>query len=219
MRFSLTVERAGKFQLELGSTVTPFEPYQGDTFSASFGQTVYGGVMDWNTGVLTVDKVMQTLDDTTTVGSVGNYTNTVGAVIVLDIGGETKNAAGTCSHVPRAYTQNDNPHFFISGAHLNLFLPKSALSSADAAGVKAYLAAQHAAGTPVQVCYKLATPTTIQLTPQQITALQGVNNIWSDAGETTVSGRKDIIWLTQNLAQRVAELEGLVAALTAAAAE
>lgn len=185
-------------------------PYQGDTFAADFGQTVYGGTLDWNTGVLTVDKVMQTLDDTTTVGSVGNYTNTVGAVIVLDIGGETKNAEGMCSHVPRAYTQNDTPHFFISSTQLNLFLPKSALNSADKAGVQAYLAAQYAAGTPVQVCYKLATPTTIQLTPQQIAALAGLNTIWSDAGKTTVSGRTDILWQTNDLVDRMLKVEDTV---------
>lgn len=42
-------------QLELGSTATAFEPYQGDTYAADFGQTVYGGTLDWNTGALTVE--------------------------------------------------------------------------------------------------------------------------------------------------------------------
>lgn len=38
----------------------------------------------------------------------------------------------------------------------------------------------------VEVCYKLATPTTIQLQPCPIDTLEGVNNIWADTGETTV---------------------------------
>ena len=32
-----------------------FAPYQGDTYAADFGQTVYGGTLDWLTGVLTVE--------------------------------------------------------------------------------------------------------------------------------------------------------------------
>ena len=32
-----------------------FAPYQGDTYAADFGHTVYGGTLDWLTGVLTVE--------------------------------------------------------------------------------------------------------------------------------------------------------------------
>lgn len=35
-----------------------------------------------------------------------------------------------------------------------------------------------------QVIYPLNTPNTIQLTPQQLKALQGVNTVWSDCGDT-----------------------------------
>ncbi len=41
-------------QLELGSTATSYEPYQGSTYTTSLGQTVYGGTLDMVTGVLTV---------------------------------------------------------------------------------------------------------------------------------------------------------------------
>lgn len=33
----------------------------------------------------------------------------------------------------------------------------------------------------IQLCYELATPQTIQLTPEQITAIKGSNTMWSDA--------------------------------------
>ena len=56
---------------------------------------------------------------------------------------------------------------------------------------KAYLSAQYAAGTPVQVCYKLNTPYTIQLTPQQIAALSGVNTLYTDANGVIVTGAED----------------------------
>ena len=37
----------------------------------------------------------------------------------------------------------------------------------------------------IQLCYELATPQTYQLTPQEISLLQGTNNVWSD-GDVTV---------------------------------
>ena len=46
-------------QLELGSTATAYEPYQGETYEVSFPSeagTVYGGTLDVTTGVLTVDR-------------------------------------------------------------------------------------------------------------------------------------------------------------------
>ena len=61
--------------------------------------------------------------------------------------------------------------------------------------------------TGAQVVYKLATPTTIQLTPQQITALSGTNTLYTDSGDTAVSGRADPVWLTQSLMERIAALE------------
>ena len=39
----------------------------------------------------------------------------------------------------------------------------------------------------VQLCYKLATPITYQLTPQQVTTLLDTNNIWAITGDVTVT--------------------------------
>lgn len=58
--------------------------------------------------------------------------------------------------------------------------------------LKSYLAAQYAAGTPVQIAYKLATPTPITATgAQPIPALAGCNTILTDADTVTVTGRAD----------------------------
>lgn len=40
--------------------------------------------------------------------------------------------------------------------------------------------------TGAEVCYKLATPLTIQLTPTQVKSLLGVNNIWADTGDVDI---------------------------------
>lgn len=43
-----------KPMLNIGSIAEPFELYNGEDFSVDFGKTIYGGKLDWNTGLLTV---------------------------------------------------------------------------------------------------------------------------------------------------------------------
>lgn len=72
---------------------------------------------------------------------------------------------------------------------------------------KAYLAAQHAAGTPVQVCYKLAEPVPFTATgAQPMPALAGLNTVLTDADSATVTGRADPI-------KRITDLEAAVASI------
>lgn len=73
---------------------------------------------------------------------------------------------------------------------------------------KSYLAAKYAAGTPVQVCYKLAEPVPFTATgAQPIPALAGANTVLSDADSATVTGRADPI-------KRITDLEDAVASQT-----
>lgn len=75
--------------------------------------------------------------------------------------------------------------------------------SSDAAAIaslKGWLAAQYAAGTPVQVAYKLATPIPFAATGGgAIKAMPGVNTILTDADALTVTGRTDPIHIIQQL--------------------
>lgn len=41
--------------------------------------------------------------------------------------------------------------------------------------------------TGAQVAYELATPITVQLTAQDVETLTGINNVWSDSGDVTVT--------------------------------
>lgn len=57
---------------------------------------------------------------------------------------------------------------------------------------KSYLAAQYAAGTPVTIAYKLASPTTFTATgAKTITAKSGVNTVFSDADSVKVKYSDD----------------------------
>lgn len=69
-------------------------------------------------------------------------------------------------------------------------------------------AAQYAAGTPVQIAYKLAEPVPFTVTgAQPISALSGVNTLLTDADSVTVTGRADPI-------KRITDLEDAVASMT-----
>ena len=208
-----TVNDSWAIQLELGSTATAYEPYQGDTYSADFSQTVYGGTLDWQTGVLTVDKAIKALTGTESVViNNSQYFNAPRFEIEMVVPGiittQAENINMICSHYEVAanpVNANDVNHSicaWMGGS--KVYLRDDAYSTVDE--YKAYLAAQYAAGTPVQVCYKLATPTTIQLTPQEIKQLQGVNTLYGD-GSISMTGRAD----------KALALEARIAALEAAA--
>lgn len=84
------------------------------------------------------------------------------------------------------------------------------ISSNEAAvrSLKGWLAAQYAAGTPVQIAYKLATPTPFTASGGgAIKALPGTNTILTDADTLTVTGREDPNHTISALASRVAALE------------
>lgn len=56
VRVPFTREDTSAEQLEYGTQATPYVPYQSHTATIAFGQTVYGGEVNFETGVMTVDK-------------------------------------------------------------------------------------------------------------------------------------------------------------------
>lgn len=73
----------------------------------------------------------------------------------------------------------------------------------DIASWKAYLAAQYAAGTPVQIAYKLAEPVPFTATgAQPIPALSGTNTLLTDADSVSVSGRADLIRIVRKMQEK-----------------
>lgn len=187
-----------KVQLELGSAATEYEPYQGNTYSADFGQTVYGGTLDWQTGVLTLDNAMVTLDGTNQKALfMGVNADAIQARLgdhLPDAINRAGNGCLICSHLIEQYgiySDFPYPHVFldVSGTpFIRAYFPITIAKTENE--LNAYLVSQYAAGTPVQVCYKLATPQTIQLTPQEIKQLQGMNTLYGD-GSISMTGRAD----------------------------
>lgn len=78
-----------------------------------------------------------------------------------------------------------------------------------------YLAAQYAAGTPVQVAYRLANPVPFTAAGgAAIPALPGTNTVQTDADSVTAAGRADPIQTIAKLSDRIAALEAAATNIT-----
>ena len=194
-----TVDTTVYLMLVPGTTPpTTYTPYQGDTLDLQLPGTVYGGSVDAVSGGGTSKWGFLTLDGTENWSVSGKFLadksdwyyvspKIPGAVNEGPLKGNE-----ICSHYPHADIVNNNAVkgcAIVWGA-IRVRWGDTIPDNAD--GWKSYLAAQAAAGTPVQVAYKLATPTPIQATgAQPIPALAGTNTILTDADSVTVTGRAD----------------------------
>lgn len=191
-----------KAQLEKSSYATEYAPYRGDSYAINFGQTVYGGRVDWNAGVLTVDRAMRTYDGSNYTWKPNNGSSD--KLFYLEPDGENTDIL-MCSHAP---VKSDVPRSEIGvwcdpayryTLHLNLG------TLTDISGFAALLAA-----SPVQIAYKLATPTTIQLTPTLIAALAGVNTVYGDGGALEGSYNKSLHAAFEELKNAILSMGGNV---------
>ena len=182
-------------QIEVGSTVTPYEQRTEQTVTIDLSGTRYGGSLDVKTGVLTITKRIVTCESTWTpkvIGTVGSYTRW------QFYSGETGASAadgtdnGRFSHgtYEVGYSTQKN-HAYVTDTGATVITLAGV--TATEAGVQAYVAAQTTAGTPLQIVYPLATPLSVQLTPaEMMQTILGQNNVWSNTGDTTVQYRADI---------------------------
>lgn len=193
-------------QVEKGSTPTTYAPYTGQTATLTLPRTIYGGTVDAVTGEgLGVWKLL-TLDGTEPWNAVGSGDTLYFQSTSISIGTRVLSRGDYCTTFPIASVSSSNTVQGVNGWKTSLYLRWSTF--ADVAALKSYLAAQYAAGTPVQVCYKLATPTPFTATgAQPIPALSGTNTVITDVDSVTVTGRADPI-------KRITDLEDAVASMT-----
>lgn len=170
--------------------------------------TIYGGEVDAVAGEGQETRKLVTLDGTEKwyTWGVNAYNSAVTGFYTYGINDyATTNTAGICSHL---YNENGDVwggrnsgigFSAIGQSHYFIFsVPTATLAdvsdnSAAIASLKSYLAAQYAAGTPVQVCYKLAEPVPFTATGGgEIKALRGTNTLLTDGDTLTVTGREDL---------------------------
>lgn len=184
-----------------------YEGYKGICKSIQLQrEEVYGGALSTITGIGTADWTVRTFASTETWNSWGvdNRTEGITGFYSYDVDdydyAYTSNAfsSHTISN-PDSWgggsigfgfaNENSEKYFFVSV--YNALLDNTESNEKAVESWKAYLAEQYAAGTPVQIAYKLAEPIPFQIEGEQILALKGINNILTDADTVTVTGRED----------------------------
>lgn len=172
----------------------------GGTNVLTLPETVYEGEVDAVSGEGQETWKMLTLDGTTNKFTQrdrfwGMQSNTAPGVV--------NGYATMCSHFPaNTFGGNQTGNYIFTRADImSRYFP-------DVNALNTYIAAQYAAGTPVQICYKLAEPVSFTATgAQPIPAIAGVNTVLTDADSATVTGRADPI-------KRITDLEDAVASQT-----
>lgn len=190
-----------------GATAGDFERYTGQTTALTLPRTIYGGTVDAVTGEGQEKWKLLTLDGTEPWNAIGSGDTLYFQSTSISIGTRVLSRDDYCTTFPIASVSSSNTVQGVNGWKTSLYLRWSTF--ADVAALKSYLAAQYAAGTPVQVCYKLTEPVPFTATgaPQPIPALSGVNTVITDADSVTVTGRADPI-------KRIIDLEDAVASMT-----
>lgn len=208
------------FGIYAGTTApTTYTPYIGQTNTLTLPETVYGGEVDAVSGEGQDTWKLVILNGTESWNTWGlNAQNpAITGFYTYDIKDyDAKNAKGICSHLETPNQdvwggRNAGIGFATVGSsrYFMFSMMTSSLPDISAghevASLKAYLAAQNDAGTPVQIAYKLAEPIPFTATgAQPLPALAGVNTVLTDADSATVTGRADPIKRTTDLEDAVA---------------
>lgn len=167
-----------KVQIELGNQASEFEAYNGNTYTFTFGQTVYGGHFD-NKGNLVVTHSVLDL------GSVNWQYNSSLNVFAYNLSDMPLNTTLLCEQYE--YTDVSrveniaNNQIWNRGYALtphNILIKDTRYT--DPTTFKT-------AVSGVKLVYELATPITLSITSQDIPTLLGENNIFSNCGDVEVN--------------------------------
>lgn len=179
-----------------------------DTFEIALGQTAYGGTLDVTSGVLTIDRVSVNLgtlswthrsDIATGVFASGSLT---GRKISADVSPICE-AYGYEGYVTGADQMANKPngsmcfYYLPNTTNPIIYIKDTSYSNADTFKT---------AVNGVYLCYELATPTTVQLTPTQIALLHGDNVLTTDADNIDVEYPADIaLYIAKKIAEGISQ--------------
>lgn len=196
---------------------TTYSSYTGQTNTLTLPHAIYGGTVDAVTGEGQETWKLVTLDGTenwknrATVDTIKHrfYTMILDRNSVSSTMQKADIVSDRYKTIPANLTyRNNNGISADAGDSKIVDIYDEDYSERTLDDWKSYLAAQYAAGTPVQIAYKLAEPIPFTATgAQPIPALSGVNTLLTDADKLTVTGRADPI-------KRITDLEDAVASMT-----
>lgn len=166
------------YQVERGNQATTYEPYQSRTASVTFGQTVYGGTVDFLTGELTVDMGYDDLGALTWTKDANRdgrfYTNSL-----TDVKTEGDGVCEGLRHYNTGVNANEDNIISFVRSYGNNYIFAICKTYSDATSFTNAM-------TGIKLAYELAEPFTIQLTPQELKLLQDTNNLTTNGTTITL---------------------------------
>lgn len=204
-------------QLELGSTPTAYEPYQpGTTATLTLPETIYGGTVDAVTGEGSSDWTSVTFDGTenwqlygfseannrimtdVSIPVIEGYTDaTMSNALMLNRTGH--NVDGYITY----YLQKPND----TTTRVIIWADGHSLDE-----LKQVMVAAASQGTPLQIVYKVANPTSFQaIGNQALPAVAGLNTVYTDGDSLAVSGRQDLLYTLQTMQTQTTNLNRFIA--------
>ena len=201
----VSVDDISDFQLELGSTATAYEAPHVTSLSISFPSqagTVYGGSLTVNedgSGKLVVDRAKYLFNHFTFTKS-GNFFRTVISDIITN---QSYSAVKCSAYVTRSGVGQPNVDMMISQNSSSeksiraVLIADSRFSDATAFATET---------SSYELVYELATPIEYTLTDVEVLELlKGVNNVWADTGNTSVTYRADTkLYIDNKITQAIA---------------
>lgn len=189
-----------RFGLGMNTESLPNEGTETTTYHVDFVNdteneiTVYGGTLDMVSGTLTVDRVMKEFDGSsdeawTSLSTANVFRHNALDPRVSDAMRQTGTISNECyvSDYNYAHMKQNYPSISFDGSG-RLFLAISE-GITTTAQCKTWLAAN-----PLQVCYRLDSPFTYQLTPHEIKTLIGENRYSANCGSVeAVYNTEDIL--------------------------
>ena len=166
-------------QLDVGGQATAYHAYNGTTYPVTWQDvagTVYGGELDVTTGELTVTYLSVDMGSVT-----WNIRSGTTDTFFVNPTGAKARFNGLCSCYPKVSTAasslGDKEWTSTGGNNLSFWFRDTAFDGYTGAQVASALTGQ-------SFIYELATPQTYQLTPTQVRAIVGENNVYADCGQT-----------------------------------
>lgn len=188
--------------VSVGSAATAYEPYNYEEISISWESeagTVYSGTLNVTTGELTVAYKYLSISEMSQEYPYAASGYFGGRLPVSDMK-YNQRSNGYCETLkPISSPSGQNLNCVCFGANnSDIFIVMSTdLVGSTLASLNAYLS-----NNPVNVLYPLDTPEVYQLEPEEVKTLLGVNNIYADTGNVSLTYRADVdLYIAKKIAE------------------
>ena len=180
-----------KPQIEVGEAKTAYEPFKGSTHTIPLGQTVGRGVLNVTTGELTITHGYTTFNGS----EAWQIHGSIASWFYLDNFNLNSFVDSSLDNFADANLFLQDKYSNVSGLTANKFAIGSPDGTIKRLVIKDTRYTSLAdfknslQSTPVQLVFKLATPITVQLTPEEILTITGENNISANSGDIEATYR------------------------------